>query len=147
MLEELQRRKPALDCLNLAIEFTGRNWQDMQFDLDMLQAAFLEAITCSELRRRIRQGNAVVLDVRPALEYAAGHIAGARSIPVAELRTRIKEVPKKRLVVAYCRGPYCVFADQAVGILRGAGYQAFRLEGGFPEWQVKGMRVERTMER
>jgi len=107
----------------------------------------LEAITCSELRRRIRQGNAVVLDVRPALEYAAGHIAGARSIPVAELRTRIKEVPKKRLVVAYCRGPYCVFADQAVGILRGAGYQAFRLEGGFPEWQVKGMRVERTMER
>ena len=107
----------------------------------------LEAITCSELRRRIRQGNAVVLDVRPAQEYAAGHIAGARSIPVAELRTRIKEVPKKRLVVAYCRGPYCVFADQAVGILRGAGYQAFRLEGGFPEWQVKGMRVERTMER
>ena len=65
----------------------------------------LEAITCSELRRRIRQGNAVVLDVRPALEYAAGHIAGARSIPVAELRTRITEVPKKRLVVAYCRGP------------------------------------------
>jgi rhodanese-related sulfurtransferase len=108
----------------------------------------LEAITCSELRRRIRQGNAVVLDVRPAQEYAAGHIAGARSIPVAELRTRIKEVPKKRLVVAYCRGPYCVFADQAVGILRGAGHKAFRLEGGFPEWQVKGMPVERaTMER
>jgi len=108
----------------------------------------LEAITCSELRRRIRNGNAVVLDVRPAQEYAAGHIAGARSIPVAELRTRIKEVPKKRLVVAYCRGPYCVFADQAVGILRDAGYEAFRLEGGFPEWQVKGMPVERaTMER
>jgi hypothetical protein len=103
MLEELQRRKPALDCLNLAIEFTGRNWQDMQFDLDMLQAAFLEAITCSELRRRLRHGNAVVLDVLPAQEYAAGHIAGARSIPVAELRTRIKEVPKKRLIVAYCR--------------------------------------------
>ena len=104
----------------------------------------LEAITCSELRRRIRNGNAVVLDVRPAQEYAAGHIAGARSIPVAELRTRIKEVPKKRLVVAYCRGPYCVFADQAIEILRGAGYEAFRLDGGFPDWQVQGMPVKRN---
>jgi rhodanese-related sulfurtransferase/DNA-binding transcriptional ArsR family regulator len=104
----------------------------------------LEPITCSELRRRIRRGDAVVLDVRPEQEYAAGHIAGARSIPVGELRTRIKEVPKKRLIVAYCRGPYCVFADQAVGILRDAGYNAFRLDGGLPEWRVQGMPVQRT---
>jgi len=104
----------------------------------------LEPITCPELRRRIRNGDAVVIDVRPAKEFAAGHIAGARSIPVAELRARIKEVPKKRLIVAYCRGPYCVFADQAVEILRGAGYHALRLEGGFPDWLVKGMPVERT---
>ena len=69
--------------------------------------------------------------------------AGARSIPVAELRTRIREVPKRRVIVAYCRGPYCVFADQAVGILRDAGYKALRLDGGFPEWQMKGMPVER----
>ena len=102
----------------------------------------LEAITCSELRRRIKTGGAVVLDVRPAVEYASGHIAGARSIPVGELRTRIKEIPKKRLIVAYCRGPYCVFADQAVEILRGAGYEAFRLDGGFPDWQTRGMPVE-----
>jgi rhodanese-related sulfurtransferase len=102
----------------------------------------LEAITCEELRRRIKTGGAVVLDVRPAEEYAAGHIAGARSIPVGELRKRIKEVPKKRLIVAYCRGPYCVFADQAVEILRGAGYEALRLDEGFPDWQTQGMPVE-----
>jgi len=108
----------------------------------------LEAITCAELRRRIKNSSTVVLDVRPAEEYAAGHIAGARSIPVVELRARIKEVPKKRHIVAYCRGPYCVFADQAVEILRGAGYEAFRLDGGFPDWQTKGMPVQRNaMER
>ena len=106
----------------------------------------LEAITCAELQRRIEREGAVVLDVRPAQEFAAGHIAGARSIPVAELRTRIREVPKRRVIVAYCRGPYCVFADQAVGILRDAGYRALRLDGGFPEWQIKGMPVGRAAE-
>jgi len=106
----------------------------------------LEAITCTELQRRINNGDAVVLDVRPPQEFAAGHIAGARSIPVAELRTRIREVPKRRVIVAYCRGPYCVFADQAIGILRDAGYSAFRLDGGFPEWQMKGMPVGRAEE-
>ena len=104
----------------------------------------LEAITCTELERRITNGAAVVLDVRPPQEFAAGHIAGARSIPVTELRTRIREVPKRHVIVAYCRGPFCVFADQAVGILRGAGYKALRLDGGFPEWQMKGMPVERN---
>ena len=102
----------------------------------------LEPVTFTELRRRIKDGSATVLDVRPSEEYAAGHISGARSIPVAELRARIKEVPKKGLVVAYCRGPYCVFADQAVELLRGAGYRAFRLDGGFPDWQTRGMPVE-----
>jgi rhodanese-related sulfurtransferase len=102
----------------------------------------LEAVTCTELQRRIKDGSATVIDVRPAEEYAAGHISGARSIPVTELRTRIIEVPKKRLVVAYGRGPYCVFADQAVEQLRAAGYRAFRLEGGFPDWHVQGMPVE-----
>ena len=102
----------------------------------------LEPVTFTELRRRIKDGSATVLDVRPSEEYAAGHISGARSIPVAELRARIKEVPKKGLVVAYCRGPYCVFADQAVALLRGAGYRAFRLDGGFPDWQTRGMPVE-----
>src|SRR5438034_2612001 len=102
----------------------------------------LEPVTYTELQRRIKDGSAIVIDVRPAEEYAAGHISGARSIPVTELRARIKEVPKKRLVVAYCRGPYCVFADQAVELLRGAGHRAFRLDGGFPDWQTRGMPVE-----
>jgi rhodanese-related sulfurtransferase len=102
----------------------------------------LEAISCSELQRRIRRKDAIVLDVRPEREYAAGHISGARSIPLAELRNRIKEIPKKQLVVAYCRGPYCVFADQAIRILRDAGYRASRLEVGFPEWRVQGMPVQ-----
>ena len=102
----------------------------------------LEPVTCTELHRRIKDGSAIVLDVRPVDEFAAGHISGARSIPVTELRARIREIPKKGLVVAYCRGPYCVFADQAVELLRNAGYRAFRLEGGFPDWQTKGMPVE-----
>ena len=102
----------------------------------------LEPVTCTELQRRIKDGSAIVIDVRPAEEYAAGHISGARSIPVTELRARIREVPKTRLVVAYCRGPYCVFADQAVGLLRGAGYRAVRLDAGYPDWQTKRMPVE-----
>ena len=89
----------------------------------------------------MRDGSAIVIDVRPAEEYAAGHIAGARSIPVTEVRARMREIPKRRLVVAYCRGPYCVFADQAVELLRTSGYRARRLETGFPDWQAMGMPV------
>ena len=103
----------------------------------------LEPLTCTDLQRRIREGGLVVLDVRPAEEYDAGHIAGARSIPVTEVRARMKEIPKKQAVVAYCRGPYCVFADQAVDVLRNSGFRAFRLETGFPEWAAKGLPVER----
>jgi len=103
----------------------------------------LEPLTCTELQRRIREGSAVVIDVRPAEEYAAGHIADARSIPVTQVRARMKEIPKRRLVVAYCRGPYCVFADQAVGLLRTSGYRALRLATGFPDWEAAGLPVER----
>jgi rhodanese-related sulfurtransferase len=104
----------------------------------------LEPLTCPELQRRMREGGVVVLDVRPAEEYAAGHIRGARSIPVTELRARMKAIPKKQVVVAYCRGPYCVFADQAVELLRDSGFRAFRLEAGFPDWEAKGLPVERN---
>ena len=104
----------------------------------------LEPLTCTELQRRMRDRSATIIDVRPAAEYAAGHIAGARSIPVTEVRARMKEIPKKRLVVAYCRGPYCVFADQAVELLRTSGYHALRLETGFPDWQARGMPVEQN---
>lgn len=103
----------------------------------------VEPMTCTELQQRIREGSAVVIDVRPAEEYAAGHIAGARSIPLAEVRTRMKEIPKRQLVVAYCRGPYCIFADQALELLRTSGYRALRLDTGFPDWKAKGLPVER----
>jgi rhodanese-related sulfurtransferase/DNA-binding transcriptional ArsR family regulator len=98
----------------------------------------LQAVSTRELQRRINQRSVVVLDVRPALEYEAGHIHGARSIPITELRTRLKDLPKNREIVAYCRGPYCVFADEAVALLRNKGYKAFRLDGGFPDWAMQG---------
>jgi rhodanese-related sulfurtransferase len=99
----------------------------------------LQAVSIKELRRRIDERSVVVLDVRPAVEYEAGHIHGARSIPITELRTRLKDLPKSREIVAYCRGPYCVFADEAVAVLRNNGYKAFRLEGGFPDWAIQGL--------
>ena len=102
----------------------------------------LEAVSQDELLRRLRRKDVVVLDVRPAPEYAAGHIAGARSIPIGELSRRLKDVPKKSQVIAYCRGPYCVFADDAVRTLSRRGYRAVRLEDGFPEWRDAGLPVE-----
>jgi rhodanese-related sulfurtransferase/DNA-binding HxlR family transcriptional regulator len=102
----------------------------------------LEPVSHEELVRRLRRKDVVVLDVRPPSEYAAGHIAGARSVPIAELSRRLKDVPKKSEVIAYCRGPYCVFADDAVRTLRRRGYRAVRLEDGFPEWRDAGLPVE-----
>jgi rhodanese-related sulfurtransferase/DNA-binding transcriptional ArsR family regulator len=99
----------------------------------------LQAVSIKELRRRIDERSVVVLDVRPEVEYEAGHVHGARSIPITELRTRLKDLPKNREIVAYCRGPYCVFADEAVAVLRNNGYKAFRLEGGFPDWAIQGL--------
>lgn len=99
----------------------------------------LQAVGCDELRRRLDDRRVVVLDVRPELEYRAGHIAGARSIPIGELKKRLKELPKSSAIVAYCRGPYCVFADEAVALLRARGYRASRLESGFPEWAAMGL--------
>ena len=83
----------------------------------------------------------VVLDVRPAPEFEAGHIPGARSVPVEELRQYLRALPKDAEVVAYCRGPYCVYADDAVRLLRRRGYRAWRLEDGFPEWKRAGLPV------
>jgi rhodanese-related sulfurtransferase/predicted transcriptional regulator len=102
----------------------------------------LEPISCEDLRRKLKEKSVFMLDVRPREEYEAGHIAGARSIPLAELKARLREIPKKRDVVAYCRGPYCVFADEAVSILTASGYRALRFEEGFPEWKSRGLAVE-----
>jgi rhodanese-related sulfurtransferase/DNA-binding transcriptional ArsR family regulator len=103
----------------------------------------LDPVSAKELARRLKEDKIIVLDVRPKLEYEAGHIAGARSIPIAELERRLGELPRRKQVVAYCRGPYCVFADDAVALLRRKGYTAFRLAEGFPDWQLKRLPVVR----
>jgi rhodanese-related sulfurtransferase len=102
----------------------------------------LQPVTAEELHQRLRRGGVVVLDVRPAEEFEAGHIRGARSIPAAELEARLRELPKSREIVAYCRGPYCVYADEAVALLRARGYRARRLDVGFPDWQARGLPAE-----
>ena len=101
----------------------------------------LQPVTLKELRRRLRDGDVTVLDVRPREEYDTAHIPGALSIPVAELKRRIREVPKNREVIAYCRGPYCVYSVEAVGILRKHGYQARRTDDGLPDWRAHGLPV------
>jgi rhodanese-related sulfurtransferase len=101
----------------------------------------LQPVSQDELMRRREHREVIVLDVRPVSEYNAGHIAGARSIPISELNSRFQELPKSRRIVAYCRGPYCVFADEAVTRLRTHGYKAFPLQGGFPEWKLRGFPV------
>jgi rhodanese-related sulfurtransferase len=116
-------------------------------ELDRLAAAYLgdrsklDTVTRAQLAERIRDGDVVVLDVRPEPEYHAGHITGAISLPVDELTRRLRDVPKDRDVVAYCRGPYCVYADDAVRTLRRRGYHAARLQDGFPEWAAAGLPV------
>jgi rhodanese-related sulfurtransferase/DNA-binding transcriptional ArsR family regulator len=115
--------------------------------IERLTAAYLgdrdglEAISRDELSARMRRGDLVVLDVRPEAEFRAGHIVGARSVPVNELRRNLRALPKGVDVVAYCRGPYCVYADDAVRDLNGRGYRARRLEDGYPEWKQAGLPV------
>src|SRR6476620_286115 len=95
----------------------------------------LEAITIDELVTRMKWKNTVVLDIRPTEEFNTGHIPGALSIPLETLATIIKTLPKNKVYIAYCSGPLCVFADEAVGILYKRGYKAKRLEEGFPDWK------------
>ncbi|MBK9655014.1 MAG: metalloregulator ArsR/SmtB family transcription factor [Rhodanobacteraceae bacterium] len=101
----------------------------------------LEAVYGEELLRRVRDGDVTVIDVRPREEYAAGHVPGAISIPVGELAARLKELPKQRDIVAYCRGPYCVMAIEAVALLREHGYTAQRMEQGVVDWRARGWQV------
>jgi rhodanese-related sulfurtransferase/predicted transcriptional regulator len=96
----------------------------------------VERIGRSELLARLADGDVVLVDVRPAEEYAAGHIEGARSIPITELERRLAELPEDAEIVAYCRGPFCAFAHEAVRRLRDAGRAARRLEDGWPEWRL-----------
>lgn len=104
----------------------------------------LVAISRSDLLERMAAGDVVVLDVRPGAEYRAGHIAGAVSIPLVELAARMGDLPGGRKVVAYCRGPYCFLAVDAVRMLRERGLDACRLEEGLPEWRAAGLPIETT---
>lgn len=101
----------------------------------------LQPVTLSELRRRLRAGSATIIDVRPRSEYEAGHVPGALSVPIEELKRRMKELPKSREVLAYCRGPYCVFSLDAVKALRKHGYRARRADEGLPGWRLAGLPV------
>jgi rhodanese-related sulfurtransferase len=102
----------------------------------------LEAVGADELLRRLHAEDVTVLDVRPRQEYEAGHIAGARCVPPEELEARLRHLPRGVEVVAYCRGPYCAFADEAVALLRAKGYRAWRLAEGFPDWLGRGLPSE-----
>jgi rhodanese-related sulfurtransferase/biotin operon repressor len=118
-------------------------------EMDRLARAYLgdrdqlETIGRDQLAKRLKARDVVVIDVRPAAEYGAGHIRGALSVPIAELGKRLRDLPKDQRVVAYCRGPYCVYADDAVRVLTKRGYHAARLQDGFPEWAAAGMPVSR----
>jgi len=103
-----------------------------------------QPVMMEELVERARSGNVVIIDTRPANEYAAGHIAGAISVPIDELEERLKQLPKSKEYVAYCRGPYCAYADRAVELLRSHGRRARRLAHGFPEWKAAGLPFEAT---
>jgi rhodanese-related sulfurtransferase len=119
-------------------------------DVDRLVRSYLtvkdelEPIPRQELLERARRGIVTVLDVRPSEEYASGHVPGALNVPLKELEERLKEFPHEQEIVAYCRGPHCVLAFEAVAKLREKGFQARRLEDGFPEWREAGLPVEKS---
>jgi DNA-binding transcriptional ArsR family regulator len=102
----------------------------------------VEHVTAAELKERLARGDVVVLDVRPEREFRAGHIAGARSTPLAVLDAHVPELPRRKEIVAYCRGPYCVYADDAVRLLHERGLKARRLDVGYPEWKRARLPVE-----
>jgi rhodanese-related sulfurtransferase len=102
----------------------------------------VEHVSATELQERLARGDVVVLDVRPEPEFHAGHIPGAQSVPLPALASLAPKLPRRRQIVAYCRGPYCVYADDAVRLLQGRGLKARRLDVGFPEWRRAGLPVE-----
>jgi len=116
------------------IERLVRDFRKSKFDF--------ESVTIDDLVKKIESGKVTILDVRPESEFNKGHIANAVCIPIDQLSKRLKELPKRTEIVAYCRGPFCVFADEAVAILIKAGYKATRLEEGFPDWKIQELPIE-----
>lgn len=149
------RREGVSMYYRLADESVFRMWQALRTvgeaqlaEIDRVVQTFVQdrsemrPIAAHDLLRLLHADQVVLLDVRPAKEYEASHLPQARSIPVAELEARLAELPVDRQIVAYCRGPYCVFADEAVALLRRHGYQAHRLAEGLPDWRALGLPVE-----
>lgn len=151
------RREGTRIYYSLSSPAVGELWRAMRrtaehhvAGLDQLAADYLgdrrklATITRDDLRARLKDGDVVVLDVRPGPEYDAGHIRGAHSIPIRDLKARLGEIPTGADVVAYCRGPYCVYADEAVRLLTRKGVNAARLEDGFPEWAEARLPTSRS---
>jgi rhodanese-related sulfurtransferase/DNA-binding transcriptional ArsR family regulator len=149
------RREGLYAHYRLADEDVFRTWQAVRAlgesrlaEVDRVVETYLEdrdaleAVDVMELMERLSDGSVVVLDVRPEEEYRAGHIPGAHSVPVEKLEAYLEEIPKNQEVVAYCRGPYCVFSDEAVALLSSRGYRVKRLAEGLPDWRAAGMPVE-----
>jgi len=149
------RREGVYMYYRLADERVFRLWQAMREVGESLIAEIerivqtylhertrLQPISAEELRQRLVEGDVILLDVRPVEEYQASHLPGALSMPVTDLEARLPELPREKEVVAYCRGPYCVFADEAVAILQSNGYQERRLAQGLPDWRMLGLPVE-----
>ena len=110
---------------------------------DFRQSKFkFESVSIEGLLQKLESGKVTILDVRPQTEFNQGHIANAVSIPIDELKARMNELPKRTEIIAYCRGPFCVYADEAVALLNKGGYKATRLEEGFPDWQIQQLPVE-----
>jgi rhodanese-related sulfurtransferase len=149
------RREGLYVHYRLADEGVFRTWQAVRAlgetqlaEIDRVAETYLrdrdalEAVGATALMQRLSDGSVVVLDVRPEEEYRAGHIPGALSVPVDTLEAALQTLPKDREIVAYCRGPYCVFSDEAVRFLNTRGYRARRLVEGLPDWRAAGFPVE-----
>jgi rhodanese-related sulfurtransferase/DNA-binding transcriptional ArsR family regulator len=110
---------------------------------DFRQSKFkFESVTIDDLVKKLKSEKITILDVRPEAEFKKGHIEKAISIPIEQLESRLKELPRRNQIVAYCRGPFCVYADEAVALLNKAGYKATRLNEGFPDWSLMGLPIE-----
>jgi len=149
------RREKNFVHYRLAHEEIYKSWKNLRelgmervSEIDKLLRDFrekkdgLEPINLKELLKRLKSKNIVLLDVRPEREYNKGHIPQAINIPLEELSPKLKMLPKSKEYVAYCRGPFCVFADEAVNVLSKKGFKARRLVEGFPDWKSKGLKVE-----
>lgn len=149
------RRRAQFVLYRLADDHVLALWQAIRrvgqaryAEIDAVVATYLKqrqsmrTVNAQDLLRLIRDGEVVVLDVRTPAEFAAGHIPTARCVPAGELKRRLRSLPKRRQIVAYCRGPYCVFADDAVLLLKRHGFRAARLDVGLPDWKLLGLPVE-----